>query len=1201
MRFKKLEIFGFKSFAEKTKIEFEPGVTAIVGPNGCGKSNIADAIKWVLGEQRPTALRGSSMGDVIFNGTNEREPINIAEVSLTLSNESKTLSIEYDEVTVTRRIYRSGESEYFLNKTKVRLKDIHDLFHGTGVGKAAYSLIEQGKMDLILSTRPEDRRYIFEEAAGITKYKSKKEEALRKLEHTVNNLQRVNDIVSEVSRQIKSIERQAHKAERYKEKLEELKAIEVKSSYRNYLQFKNEGQLTYSKKEQFKEKESSLLSSMSEIENTVQSDRNKLEALEERFSGLQTEKINSIGAIENNNSRIDMNHERIKELRDKIKILDKQKESINKKINDLTRQIEAGRLELEQIKDGVTEKEKISEEKESFLASLNLEIEESSNLIKENKPKIINLVNDETKLNNELAEIKANLQNVNARLKRLKTERNNVEVEREKISGRYSELQLKKEELLNVLSNLKKEEEESREIIQEEEKDLIALKDKVAAVNHNLASLESRLNFLKDLKERFEGYSKAVKSILIEAKENKLPFRGILDSAANLIKVKEGYELAVEISLGADAQAILIETQEQAQEAINFLKVNKLGWVKFLPISNSISHQSSCNESILLANKGLKPLSEVIDTEPDCKDVISSLFSKIYLVEDINRARDFLRDAGKDNPDIKFITPAGEMLTSNFIAGGSYLLREESSIIGRDVKIGRVENEYQDLKKEKLKLEDVLGKQDAKLKELKEENKGLREAIYQEEMKKINIQSKLNAIEEDMKKFEDEVALVDSEIEESESLRDNFLKKQIDFELNLNNIRQSNNESQSIIVLNQQSVDEKSRQIKEVLIEVTQVKTELSSIDKLYSNKLESCKLFESSIEEANNSFQAIEEEIKVSLERIKQLEEQVGQLSSNNNLLAGEKKTLENKISDLSGQKETALRVIREQGLKLKERQIELDKIRDNLYAFETKKTEYSLRLENLKDKIFTTYSVNLDEIELEIEDNVDVSKTEEDISKLKKQLDSMGNVNLVAIDEHQELRERFDFLTHQRQDLEEAKESLKKTIQKINHTTIKMFKETFEMIAKTFEEFFKLLFGGGSAKLFLIDENNVLESGIEIIARPPGKKLQNITLMSGGEKAMCAIALLFAVFKVKPSPFCVLDEIDASLDEANVDRFSKVLKDFIKTSQFIIITHNKKTIGMADVMYGVTMQETGISQIVSVKFVEDKEKEAKEVVEVS
>jgi chromosome segregation protein len=1183
MKLKKIELFGFKSFAERTKIKFEPGVTAIVGPNGCGKSNVADSIKWVLGEQRPTALRGTSMGDVIFNGTNQRDPINIAEVSLTLSNDTKTLPIDYDEVTVTRRLHRSGESEYLLNKTRVRLKDIQDLFHGTGVGTVSYSLIEQGKMDLVLSTKPDDRRFIFEEAAGITKYKSKKQEALRKLEHTETNLQRANDVINEVNRQIKSIERQARKAERYKEEFDKLKDLEIKNGYRKYLDLKNQNSSADTQRQDLKGKENSLSTSIREMDVRVEDERKTLGELEEKLSRNHSKKVEVNSTIEKNISKIELNKERCLELESRINFLKGQNASLEEKLSKLNGQIKEAKEELEGIESSTTQKNEELHSYEARLKALNEDIDLKNRQIREGKGELIDLVANETKNNNELAEIKANLQNINSRLRRLNIDKEDTLKEKEVLDEKKASLEAKHKNIAENLENLKQEKIQHQESLAQDKETFKLLKEEIGELEHIMTSLKSKLDFLKDLKERYEGYSNAVKALLVKARAQELPFRGINDSLANLIKVRNGFEICADAAISHYAQDIVIESSEDLKDALKYIDDNNLGRVNFLLLDEINSLQVDINEAI--SQRTLGPLANFIETHDKYSKIIKYLAKDVYVMENETQAK-VLLDEIMPPAHVRFITKDGQIFSRARISGGFSHLSEETSLIGRDAKINNLQQDLNLKISETQQKKKLVTEKEEAIRILEDKVKSLEEIIHQEEIKRANLESEKSTVASDLRKFEDEVMLIDSEKDEAAEERDNLSRRQAEVEEEVARIKERSQSLNSLISENESVIEKDNQSIQNILVNLTQLRTELASIDKLYSNKADTCGVIERSIDEATKDLENNKSERSNSTAKIEELTKETSRLTEDNETLSRSLSEVESQLESISRKRNDILNALREHNISLRKKQEELNNLRNNLHTYEVKNTESSLKIENLTDRIYNAYQVRLSEVNPQIDDITNWQQIENEIEQLRNKVERMGPVNLVAIDEHQELRDRFEFLSHQRQDLEDAKDSLHKAIQKINRTTTTMFKETFEQIKVTFEEFFKLLFGGGSAKLYLVDERHVLESGIEIIARPPGKKLQNISLMSGGEKALCAVALLFAVFKVKPSPFCVLDEIDAPLDESNVVRFTRVLSEFIKTSQFIIITHNKRTINMADVMYGVTMEESGVSKIVSVKF---------------
>ncbi len=964
MYFKQLELIGFKSFPEKTTIHIEPGVTAIVGPNGCGKSNIADAIRWVLGEQSAKSLRGASMEDVIFSGSSAKEPVNFAEVSLTLSNESKILPIDFEEVTITRRLYRSGESEYLINKNLVRLKDISELLMGTGIGTDSYSILEQGKMDIILNSKPEDRRAIFEEAAGVTKYKSKKKEALCKLEITDNNLLRINDIIQEVKRQIGSVERQAKKAENYKVEFEKLKNLELATASREFLLFEHERKTKETSLQELKQKENEFLARVEETETECANGRNEIYAVEERLKAAQGEEMLADAEMMKNRDRISLNRERVGEFFERRESLLKQMELVKKRIGELA-------LELEKMNSEYQRTEKEDVHGRIFLSSVEadfnaLETSVNQSLAEEEgtKSRLLDIANERAHHQSGLAKIHAEQSALASRLKRLKRE----------------------------------EESFLKEI---EEAGSGPLFGGVPAADPT------------SLRGRFETCVREFKSKLMN----------ILKTFAGILGAEEEARLDTEIKTFTEE---VVKIQGQLKDAESQRKILE-------------------------------------DTKQRLEEKLSLISGE---TEDLVEEEIGFKRSEKEHESALF------------------LLMEEEKI----------------LKEKLLSLQGVVKD---KAKE--------REALL--------------------------VRLTQTRSQEAHAARERE-KAQKDRNWVLES--RSNQEAQ-LLSLNQEteaSAEKKTALESEIVL-----------------------------LEEAISALSLSRDEILRKIERF-----------------SNEREEVSAKLAGLEKERT--------------QRQAFLKKSQSEIHAYELENAELRHEIDRLKERIFNAYQVDfppeadppLAEAEGAASDEAfNFEEAKAAIGVQREKLNKMGPVNLVAIEECDEMKQRFDFLTQQQEDLTKAKEDLYKAIQKINRTTKELFIDTFTKIQKHFSEYHRLLFGGGSAELILLDDQDVLESGIEIVARPPGKKLQSISLLSGGEKAMTAIALLMAIFKVKPSPFCVLDEIDAPLDESNVDRFCNVLKEFIVGSQFILITHNKRTMNLADALYGITMAETGVSKIVSVRFSEE------------
>ena len=1186
MHFKSLELLGFKSFADKTKLNFEPGVTAIVGPNGCGKSNIADSIRWVLGEQSAKSLRASNMQDVIFNGTDTKEPINFAEVSLSFSNEKRILPIDYDEVIITRRIFRSGETEYLLNKTPVRLKDISELLMGTGIGTESYSIIEQGKMDLVLSSKPEDRRYVFEEASGITKYKSKKKEALRKLEQTEQNLLRISDIIQEVKRQITSIERQARKAERYKVDFDKLKDLEVKLSFSEYKNLKTQ-EKTYSvESDDAKVRERDLDAEIKAIASNISNYRQSLDEVSQNMLELRNRYTELSGSVDMNTQKITIDKERIEEAR-------ALQESVKKEFESTAEKLQSVKALIEKLKEGVQKvaserlaKQKLIEEKELLLNDLSKAIEETENKVNVSKVQIVDHLAKETRIKNELIKLGADIQNRRARQRRLHVERETVQKElgqiEEVLRGIVEEFKGLEDRLSALRSDLDSKKRLNESVISE----IKSIEDSLAREETNKAGLRSKIEILEDNIKRYEGFSLGVKSLFTKSSEASPSF-GMLGVLAEIIKVHKGYEEAVSTFLGDDAQVIIAEKDSDITKMIDYLKENKLGKASFVSLE-TLNRINRINQPAR-PSVNFAPLKNFVNTEPRYGAILEHFFANAYLAESLDEV---LKGLDGSSGSATIVTKLGLMCDNGKISGGSVSEASESLLIGR-------RHRLEDLKAELKNIEDSIMSIEASCKEKRDHNKALEAeigtldaSVHAEDINFANIKSKKDTQEENAKKLKEEFELLASELEEAGQTIDELTGRGESLNAELNDIEKEKSGTQNFIDEAQLSVTNKRSEKEKETIAITTLRAEMQSFEKEEENAQNNLKSQEAVAFEFEETLYSRESLLKESVERTKSLEEEIVRLTGQNTLIEHDLKALNEQMSEIEKTRSDAMDKLSIAELQSKEKEKQIESLRNQIRDLDVKLAEVNYRKTNLKDRISQAYKVDLENIHIELEDNIDWDSIKSQVTELKERLEKMGPVNLIAIDEHKELEERYAFLVHQQEDLLNAKDSLHKAIQKINKTTKELFIETFQKIQIEFKNFFKLLFGGGQAELVLIDEQDILESGVEIIVRPPGKKLQNIMLLSGGEKALTAIALLFAIFKVKPSPFCVLDEIDAPLDESNINRFSNVLKDFMKISQFIIITHNKRTIELADIMYGITMQERGVSKIVSVKFSDSKEK---------
>lgn len=1186
MHFKKLEIVGFKSFAEKTKLYFEPGITTVVGPNGCGKSNIIDAIKWVLGEQSVKSLRGSAMEDVIFNGTDDREPINMAEVSLALSNKDRSLPIDADEIVVSRRLFRSGESEYLINKAPVRLKDVNELFMGTGIGAEAYSIIEQGKIDLIISSRPEDRRFIFEEASGITKYKSKKREAVRKLEDTDNNLLRINDIVTEVKRQIDSITRQAKKAERYKERFDRVKDLESKLAFYDYDILKREKEKIDAESSRIRDEINKMSRGIEDLSSNLESERVSFAGTDAKFTQLQNSKFSKESLIEQNKNKIIVGGERIAELSARIENLKAEITSMESGQASAQKLIEALEDEFAAVSDAEGAKTRVLEDEERRLSELESEIRANERNAIESRKNLVNYMAERSKFKNEIIKLTSDIQNRSVRLRRLSLEAEKVEEELRAAKEKLAEAGKDFRDAENRLNDIRAEKEK---ILGEKEALSAAVKaseNDLQKERDTLITLESKKSFLEDLIKKHEGFTGGTKALLESLDRGDLKIEGIEGVLGNMVEAKRGFETAAEAALGDYIQCVIAKDRGSALKAAEYLEMTKRGRATFI-VSNEIIDKGGDMAPNLSKDDIVGRLSEFITVKDSLKKVAAGLLGNTYVVENVDKAEKILNYISPDSFDnVKLVTKKGELLERGFIAGGAEAFGEDAGIIGRELRLKEAVSAIESIRDLIGKMESVKGDLSAKLLGMEEKIVSAEGILKEEEAGYHGKKSRLSSAGEEDFRLSEELSLLNIEREEIQGEVSDLSSRKNDMERRLTETEAAENNTQNLLSNFEEAVKNLSREREEIVILMAKVKAEIQAISKEKTVLSQNIEVQRASFNTYGASLLQKRDEIESSARRMDELSSEAEELKAEITKLYGEVKMITEETARISADKEknsSAIDAIEKRLAELYKLSNEYKDIEHNLNM---KSSEASFKVETIRNKMAQLYKVDIGRDKVEYEPSSDWESFRVEIEELKRKLESMGTVNLVAIEEHKELEDRFNFLSRQREDLVKAKESLREAISKINKTTRRLFMETFEKIQFEFKNYFRYLFGGGQAEIFLLDEHDVLESGIEIAVRPPGKRLQSITLLSGGEKALTAISLIFAIFKVNPSPFCLLDEVDASLDESNVERFTKAIREFTKRSQFIIVTHNKRTITMADVMYGITMEKSGISKIVSVKF---------------
>ena len=1224
MYLKNLTVFGFKSFADKTALNFQPGVTAIVGPNGCGKSNVSDAIRWVLGEQSAKALRGGEMADVIFNGTDSRKPMGMGEVSLTLGGvdgenlRAAGVEVSYDEVTLTRRIFRDGGSEYFLNKTPCRLKDIQQLFMGTGVGRTSYSILAQGHITQILSSKPEDRRMIFEEAAGITKFKSQKKESLRKLEYTEQNLLRIADTIKEVKRQIGSLQRQAGKAKRYKQISLELQHLETQLARHQFDVLLAEISEKNSTVENLRNEIEQGSTDILRFENEIGQLRERLSDLEHEVAAQQQRGLEVKGQIDRHDSRIQFNEERLAELASQN----------SKALADITQAEERCRAAQEESA-MVTEKLSTAEtalaqhrenlqSKHAALQQVENDLRERQESLRTAQSAAFSAAQDLTGIRNEITALDLQKQGNSIRLEKLSAEKLQLEEERARLETRLQEFTASVEvEKLNVATT-RGSVEQRQGRLRELQVELQQSSTEQDQFLQHQAEHRSRLTILEQLEGSREGFGAGAVAALRQS-------RSVIGSLADRIRVPDEFVVAVENALGHHLQLVLTEQPESAQEILADLTVNKSGRASVAALSIGIPDDKqlvfggelSSDENKTAAQNGLKPgqivrALDVVQTEPSVDKLLRALLGRTFIASDLATATAQIQNghAGCD-----FVTLTGDLLSRHGIYTGGYLNshgnpQAPGSILGRKNQITELQAELAEIQQ---RVAEASRKRGALLGEQTELQASLQQAqteLREQEVAIATREGEFNALQNSNRLLHQKIDTVVFEVQSLAAQEQEGWQKRSTLTEQLDKFETSEREAQSQVTALTAELENLRQQRDTANAGLTESKIALASDEQLASSFRQQQQALAQRIRELMQIVEQRQGECSSFIARKGQAESEIQESRGQIERLAHDREQVNRQTAELLAQKISQESEIASRDESLRSQRNRLTELQNQRGGIEIELAQKNMSVQNLREKIQQKYHINLDDIRSECitityadegpakvetltPEEMAASGTATDwpaiaqqIEALQKRLDEIGPVNLVAIEEYEETEQRHQFLTTQHDDLVSAKAQLLEVINRINTQTRQMFVETFEKIRDNFRAMFTDVFGGGKADLILSDENDVLESGIDIVARPPGKQLQGISLLSGGEQTMVAVSLLFSIYQVKPSPFCVLDELDAPLDESNINRFVRVLQRFITQSQFIIITHNKRTISMADVLYGVTMEEHGVSKIVSVKF---------------
>ena len=1182
MIFKKIEMVGFKSFADRTIIEFNDNFTAIVGPNGCGKSNVSDAIRWVLGEQSPKTLRGDSMQDVIFNGTEKRKSLSYCEVTLTFDNSTRFFNFDYDELAITRKLYRSGESEYLINRNTCHLRDITNLLYNSGLGKNGYSVVSQGKVTELVDAKPENRRAMFEDAAGISKYKNDKREAERKLERTTDNLTRVKDILSEIERQMGPLKKQAENAKKYLEYKGKLKDLEVNA----YI-------YQYENADDVKEKINLKLDALNKQIDIRQQDLDKTSADYDKsmFDLTNFDKVLS-----------DLN-EKILELTVSLEKQESETKIARERINYTYKENDRLNLDRSNSQTAIEVCEEEKETKLQTLVKLNADLEALEKSFDELSEEYSKIANELTLSEDEAGQGQQKIIETLGSLSDIKSSVSRLLAEKELLSGSLKNLE---EDLSNLSSKgdeNRKLLEESGSLIKAKEEELASVKEKndnlasknylaerrlkeleseKANINTQIKVYENRKKLLTDLQNEYEGYSFAIKKLLRESERNSALKKNIVGVVASLIKVPEKFETAIEVALGGAVQNIVTYDEEGAKELIKFLKDNSFGRATFLPITSM--KRRNFDTKLLQGKSGCFGLaSELVDYDKKIDNVVSNLLGSTVIVDTLFTAVNLAKSTGYA---FRIVTLDGDVVNPQGSLTGGSKKAESSNLIGREreietlgIEIIKLEKRISEIDKEIKESSSLYEEQKKSIEELSNKKSALEVDIASEKEKYNKFSTIVSEVEDNYKVAEMEaetvrnkIKLISEELERSEKIESALSGNKVDADELIKEKREKFEKLRA-------ERDRINNNILTVKVEIAEARTKVASVKsdiERIDNDLGRYKLNIVNLDEQiakNNEFiSSCENMIKEKLAsapssaKKTELEEQIkkrGEVEASKVKLSDAIKELDNKKSAIMD---------------------ELAGLRDKKFREEMNLSKVDTELEQMQERIYEEYSLSYSTcLDLRRAD-FDIEVAMPEISKLKKDINALGYVNVNAIEDCKALLDRYDDLNGQAQDLEKAQDDLNKIIKDLSGIMIEKFNNELSRINESFKLTFRELFGGGTAKLALSDENDPLESGVEIFAQPPGKKIQNMTLLSGGEKSLTAMAVIFAILRIKPLPFCLFDEVEAALDDSNVEIVDKYLKKLSTDTQFILITHKKPTMEYANALYGVTMEEKGVSKIVSV-----------------
>lgn len=1200
MHLNSIKIRGFKSFAEEVELILEPGITTIVGPNGCGKSNVSDAIRWVLGEQSARALRCTSMRDLLFNGGANFAPAQKTEVALRFSNDvsnvkgdpnasaedAANIALASPEVEVCRHLTRAGESRYLINQSPCRLRDISELFMDTGIGVDAYSVMEQSKIDLILNVRPEERRFLFDEVAGITKYKHRKKTALRKLEQTEQNLVRINDVIQELQRETEALKEQAEQARHYNAQQAQLKQFELDLAHREY----NKLHTDYSRAQADLDE---ILTTVATASETLKAAEERIEASTNRQSELDEAIRTGQAALRDIETQIEQIERQIVLHKERQLNIQKQRERALQTLESLKAQqtaLTAQKRERTQEHQRLEASYKIEESRLTARQQLLTQLAERITAAKESVQEAQTVLQEaatelEDRERKRLA-IEHNLSSTEGNLNRLKERTDALETEHKTATDTHAAVRRAETQLKAELVHIEAERNHVETNLQENQDALRKIEAEIQGLQNTLGSNVSRLKSLQELQSAYEGYYAGVRAVMQARIHYPDQFQGVCGVVAELLTTDAEFEVAIEVALGSDIQSVITETAEDAQSSVAFLKKHRAGRVKFLPL-DFIRERRFYDEALLNKPGVIGVAQDLIDYDREYEPAMQHLLGNTLVIEDLDAAVALTRQF---RPRARLVTLDGDIIdTSGAITGGQTNQRQ-SGLLGRARELETLENEIGKLTQSSNRKVEKRKAYAAKIADLQKARQTLTAQWQDKRVEKASLTKDMEQANLQVTRLEQQLAEVRTENRELSKVVDASRGEQEALETEIAALTQKRTRTQRWIERVSEQIESENRKHAEVAGSCQEMEVFLAGQHQKLQGLMSELETIEETYQRATKDI-AEQQAIIDSDEQTKiDLGEQVATAQREFLRLEGDRAEAEAHVDELTQERETLLQEVAVLQKEMRATRRNFEKQNKARHQLEVATTQLEMRIKSVSTRIHDKYQVSIDALPPLMNDEQAMDEIDllDSIEKLKVELSGMGAVNLKAIEAYEEHKKRHDFLIAQRDDVQQSMQATIQVIQKINQTSREVFLETFEQVQTNFQEVFTQLFGGGETELLLTDPSDVLDSGIDIIARPPGKRPQSITQLSGGERSLVAIGLLFAVFKIKPSPFCVLDEVDAALDEANVLRFANLIRAHAESTQFIIITHNRRTMEIADAMYGVTMEQAGISKIVSAKFAE-------------